>query len=62
MIWQKLLYNLEVFCLAINSPHDISSSSPGAFHRTSKLPAAVSQLILFFTHAFSKTQYKDLYF
>lgn len=61
-IWQKLLYNLEVFCSVINFPDDISSSSPCAFQRSSRLPVTVSQLILFFTSAFSTILHKDLYF
>lgn len=61
-IWQKLLYNLEVFCSVINFPDDISSSSPCAFQRSSRLSVTVSQLILFFTRAFSKILHEDLYF
>lgn len=61
-IWQRLLYNLEAFCLVINFPHDIPSSSPRAFQRSSGLSVTVSQLILFSTHPFSKILHRDLYF
>lgn len=62
MTWQSRLPNLEVFCLAINFPHDVFSCFPSAFQRSLGLPAAASQLIIFFTCALGKITHEHLLF